>query len=220
MSNFKYLVLLVLLVCISQSCRRPQTLFLEEYDKVQEIEFCAYFGRFCMQRYFERMCDTTLLKAKEFDLSAKKYLESYFGDLVPFVCSQPLENKYSDSIWLSKKSNQLFKHNDLNFDFIIKSVNSTNKTILVPIFHIVEYFSLCDHNCYSISLKLSILIIKNNEVVYMNYKECNTKTLRYFEFNEIDESADFLNIHTFVDVENMFYKTFNKALNPYFKRKK
>jgi hypothetical protein len=196
---------------------------LSEYDSQEQIEVNTYFGRYCLFREHNYMCHD-LIVSDTIHTKAEQYLKLSLERLPIKMVSEKLVNEYSTEIWLHGEQDAFFNHNEIDTNFLIKHVNSDNKTVLVPVFHIFEWYSrttrLGNEYLYKVRFPISIIVLKNNKIIYSKYSQGRSKRLRFIHFEELGEFVSIMNIHELVDMEKMIDKSIKKAMKPYLDRLK
>ena len=211
-------IILSVLICSCQS-----RIIKPFYKKSNEIHVEEYFGTFCEHRSANYSCTDLLIPklGESFEKKTIMKISSKITDIGINISFSKLVNKYSKNIWIHQEENRLFKSNDLDADYIINNVNSNNKTVLVPIFHIYEHFSLSlNGRQYRVKLALSVIILENNKIIYSNFRKGRTKMITYQDIEELGEGMSILNIHELVDIDKMINKTLKRVMRPYLKRLK
>jgi hypothetical protein len=204
---------------VSYSCSNK--IILPVYDKNEKIELANYYGRYCVLRFFTYKCDDDLFLSEVLEGKTREKIQAFFVNAQLSIVLDTLKNQYSKNIWLHRKENKFFKHNMIDTNYIVNNVNSNNKTVLVPIFHIYENYSSSRNGLYyGVKHALSIIILKNKKIIYANSRRGRTKRILYHDIEELGEEISILNIHELVDIDKMINKTLEKVMRPYIKRLK
>jgi hypothetical protein len=209
------------LFILASSCQNR--IVHSSYPKSNDLYLDVYFGAYCEQRSAIYRCDDLLFPNLGVFLEKKaiETISSKITDMGINVSSQESVNAYSKNIWSHEENNTPFDSRKIDILHIINTVNSANKTVLVPIFHIFEYFSMDSvGRTYHVKLALSIIILKDNEVIYSNFRNGKTKVLHFYDLTAFGEEMSLINLHNKVNVEKMIQKTVNRVMRPYLKRLK
>ena len=208
--RYKLNYLLVYILLFFTSCNRFYQIYQDNYDASEFVVIEHFYARNCELKHFLFKPECETLLSDSLWRSFKKELKEKEINL--FV-KNDVKNKINDSLWVNQKEHTYNNVRKIDTCYIKRTVSNSKDMVLVPVINYNETYSGSLHGRnYTISITLSLFLIKKNQIIYASNEYIGEETFFIGTFEDFDKST--------VEVEHLWKEVVNKAIQPFIERLK